>query len=111
MDVLAQKHVEKNPKREGKTDSKISSKSYVKQAERTLIYRGSKTSRYGSESGQIGLSIDRPVDRPGLPVHRTQVLTCRWTDQSIEVRIREQGSLAGARSRDSGLVDRPVDRP
>jgi len=44
MKVLAQKHVKKNPKRDGKTGSKTSPKSYLKLAKRTPFYRPQKTS-------------------------------------------------------------------
>ena len=48
----------------GKTGSKTSLKSCTKLAKRTPIYRVQKMSRWAQFSGQIDLSIDRPVDRP-----------------------------------------------
>jgi len=57
MKVKLQKHV-------GKTGSKTSPKSYSKTGQKTHLYRHQKGSHWDQFSGQIGLSIDRPVDRP-----------------------------------------------
>ena len=48
----------------GKIDTKTSPKSYSKTGQKTHLYRHQKTSHWDQFFGQIGLSIDRPVDRP-----------------------------------------------
>jgi len=64
MKVLAQKQVEKNPKKMKKAGSKTFPKSYRKLAKRTPFYRVQKYSCWGPEQAQNGLSVDRPVDQP-----------------------------------------------
>ena len=59
MKVLAQKHVEKNPKRDGKTGFKTFPKSCIKLAKTAPFYRFTKTSRWGQISRPNDLSVDR----------------------------------------------------
>ena len=53
MKVLAQKYVEKKPKRDEKTGSKTSQKSSIKLAKTAPFYRTTKTGRWGKSPGQI----------------------------------------------------------
>ena len=81
MEVLVQKHVEKNSKGDRKKiGSKTFPKSYRKLAKRTLIYRGPKTRRYGLESGQIVLSVGRLTNGHNMTISRS---TDRSTDRPI----------------------------
>jgi len=123
MEILAQKYVETNPKREiKKLVLKLLQNLMENWPKQPLFYRATKTSRWGKTPGQmtcrstgrstekwsylspLGLPDDRPVDR-------TQVLICR----STEVRTREKNSLMGRplgrlgpnpESKLSGSVDR-----
>jgi len=88
--------------------TKTLSKSCLKLPKRTPFYRGLKTSHYGSEFGQIGLLVDRPVDRL-IVIFMTVGIADRPPDRphpdltyrSTEARTREQISLA------SRLLGRP----